>query len=293
MNEATRLSFLAEGGLTGELIRSTDWSQTAVGPVAGWSTSLLATVGMILHSRHPMFLWWGSELVQFYNDAYLPSFGRGKHPGAMGQRGRECWAESWPVIGPQIDAVMTSKRASWNEDALVPIHRNDRLEEVYWTYGYSPVFDDDGSVGGTLVVCTETTSRVIDARRAGFLRLLNEKLATREDLDAVMELVRQLSAGAGSDLPFVITYRLASEGWQRTGSTNLLPMDLAAIDGAIRRELGTRILDAGIVQVPSPIAIQPQHATWPEPVTELAICTPAKFGLETVVVGLSPVNGTW
>ena len=48
-----------------------------------------------------MFLWCGPELVQFYNDAYIPSFGQGKHPAAMGQRGRDCWPEIWPIIGPQ------------------------------------------------------------------------------------------------------------------------------------------------------------------------------------------------
>ncbi|OGX82081.1 hypothetical protein BEN49_02695 [Hymenobacter coccineus] len=39
-----------------------------------------------------MFLWWGADLVQFYNDAYRPSLGHaGKHPAALGQRGADCW----------------------------------------------------------------------------------------------------------------------------------------------------------------------------------------------------------
>ena len=45
---------------------------------------------------------------------------------------------------------------------------------MYWTYGYSPVFDEHGGVGGTLVVCTETTSRVIGQRRLRTLRNLAE-----------------------------------------------------------------------------------------------------------------------
>ncbi len=39
------------------------------------------------------------------------------------------------------------------------------MEEVYWTYGYSPVFEADGSIAGVLVVVTETTSRVVAFRR--------------------------------------------------------------------------------------------------------------------------------
>ncbi|RKH02372.1 PAS domain-containing sensor histidine kinase [Corallococcus carmarthensis] len=142
-------------------MREKDWATTPLGPVEGWPVSLRTLVRTMLHSRHPMFLWWGPRLIQLYNDAYVPSFGRGKHPSALGMPGRECWPEIWPIIGPQIDDVMREGKASWNEDQLVPIFRNGRIEDVYWTYGYSPAFDDAGRVHGTLVVCTETTARVL------------------------------------------------------------------------------------------------------------------------------------
>ena len=38
------------------------------GALAGESEDHVAT---LLHSRHPMFLWWGEELIHFCNDAYL------------------------------------------------------------------------------------------------------------------------------------------------------------------------------------------------------------------------------
>src|SRR4051812_4742508 len=96
------LSFLAGGGVAGALARLVDWERTPLGPPQRWPQSLRTIANVILQSRHPMFLWWGIELVQLYNDAYLPSFGAGKHPAAMGQRGRECWEEIWPIIWPQI-----------------------------------------------------------------------------------------------------------------------------------------------------------------------------------------------
>ena len=109
-----------------------------------------------------MFLWWGPELVQLYNDAYRPSFGAsGRHPHALGMRGRECWTDIWNAIAPQIEQVMSGGEATWHEDQYLPIERNGRLEDVWWTYSYSPVLDDDGSVGGTLVVCQETTRRIL------------------------------------------------------------------------------------------------------------------------------------
>ena len=144
-----------------DLTRAHDWSQTPVGPVEQWPEALIVTVNTLLSSRHPMFLWWGEELVQFYNDAYRPSIREDKHPSALGQRGRECWPEIWPIIGPQIDAVMTRGEASWHENQLVPIFRSGNLEDVYWTYGYSPVRHSTGEICGTLVVCTETTEIVL------------------------------------------------------------------------------------------------------------------------------------
>ena len=142
--------------------RAFDWSRTPLGPVEGWSQSLRTTAGIVIGSRNPMFLWWGPELIQIYNDAYRPSFGRsGRHPEALGMRGRDCWTDIWETIGPQIEQVMTTGEATWHEDQYIPIERNGALEDVWWTYSYSAVHDDDGAIAGTLVVCLETTQRVL------------------------------------------------------------------------------------------------------------------------------------
>lgn len=148
------------GGEMPQRILNFDWSGTPLGPIEAWPASLKTTVGIMLSSRQPMFLWWGPGLIQLYNDAYVPSFGLGKHPRALGQPGRECWGEIWPIIGPQIEDVLRLGKPCWFEDALVPILRNGQLEDVYWTYGYSPVFDESGRISGVLVICSETTTRV-------------------------------------------------------------------------------------------------------------------------------------
>jgi hypothetical protein len=72
-----------------------------------------------------MFIWWGPELIQFYNDAYRETMGPERHPSALGARGRECWDEIWDIIGPQIEYVMAGNGATWNEDQLM--HRSPRL----------------------------------------------------------------------------------------------------------------------------------------------------------------------
>ena len=87
---------VAGDGEAARMMRATDWAATPLGPVEGWPPGLGSIVATLLGSRQPMFLWWGRELVQFYNDAYIPSLGQGKHPPAMGHRGRDCWPEISP-----------------------------------------------------------------------------------------------------------------------------------------------------------------------------------------------------
>ncbi len=159
--------------------REFDWDKSILGPIEQWPQSLIVTVNNLLATKHPMFLWWGPELIQFYNDAYRRSIGSDKHPSALGQRGEDCWPEIWSVIGPQIAQVMSTGEATWNENQLVPIFRDGKLEDVYWTYSYSAVRDLDGSIQGTLVTCTETTTATIAAttlrRRLASLRELFER----------------------------------------------------------------------------------------------------------------------
>jgi PAS domain S-box-containing protein len=156
INRPPSVDFLAGGGEMGALTRAYDWSSTPLGKPESWPQSLRTALRILLNSNHPMFIWWGEELIQFYNDAYRLTMGPERHPSALGQGGRECWAEIWNIIGPQIEQVMAGGGATWHENQLVPVTRHGRLEQVYWTYGYSPIDEDDG-VGGVLVVCRDVT----------------------------------------------------------------------------------------------------------------------------------------
>ncbi len=170
--------FLAGGGETGELMRAHNWSETAIGSPESWPQSLKTVVRLVLSSSHPMLIWWGPDLVQFYNDAYFPTLIPDRHPSALGQNGQACWPEIWDMVGPQIEQVMAGLGPTWHENQLVPIIRNGRLEDAYWTYSFNPI-DEPGApngVGGVLVVSQETTALVLakqhrasDAERQRFL----------------------------------------------------------------------------------------------------------------------------
>ena len=163
VRESTAHPYLEGGGEMGALTRAYDWSKTPIGSFDNWPQSLRTTVSIILRSDFPMFLWWGNEMIQFYNDAYRPSLGdEGKHPTALGQRGVDCWPEIWPIIYPLIEQVRNTGKSFFIEDKLVPIFRNGRIEDVYWTFSYSAVIGESGEIDGILVVCHETTHQVFN-----------------------------------------------------------------------------------------------------------------------------------
>ncbi|MEO6325050.1 MAG: ATP-binding protein [Thermoanaerobaculia bacterium] len=280
--------WLTGGGESGALLRSFDWSKTPVGPIESWPASLKSAVGMVLHSRHPMFLWWGPELIQFYNDAYLPSFGVGKHPAAMGQRGRDCWDEIWPIIGPQIAGVMTQGQSSWNVDQLVPIFRNGCIEEVYWTYGYSPFFDDAGCVGGTLVVCTETTTRVLAERRLRTLSWVAEKTALAFEPEGIVRGAIATFEEDRADIPYALVITIdPSSGQQRTEMLGIDRDDAGRLSESIGvRRTGQPLEPLELSTAPLP------GGPWPESATRAFAAPLLKSGTQVsrgfIVFGLSP-----
>jgi PAS domain S-box-containing protein len=191
INRPASADFLAGGGEMGALTRAYDWSASPLGPPETWPQSLRTAVRIVLNTNHPMFIWWGEELIQFYNDAYRQTMGPERHPSALGQRGRECWAEIWHIIGPDIEQVMNGGGATWHENQLVPVTRHGRLEPVYWTYGYSPL-DEGDRVGGVLVVCRDVTK---DFLASAALRAREAELARVQQIGRIGGLEVDLKAG--------------------------------------------------------------------------------------------------
>src|ERR1700734_3709234 len=121
-------------------IREMDWAKTPLGPANTWPQSLRTVVNILLSSRYAMWMAWGSELTMFYNDAYRPTLGI-KHPLALGMRANEVWSEIWPDIGPLIETVLASGKATYYEGLLLFLQRSGFPEETYHTFSYSPLLD--------------------------------------------------------------------------------------------------------------------------------------------------------
>ena len=197
-------------------LNAVDWSRTSLGALEKWTFSLKSTVRTVLSTRQPMCFWWGPELLQFHNDAYLPMLGQ-RVDRAIGAPFRELWSDVWDDVLPFVETAL-SGQGTWQENLPLVVTRNGYEEPTHWTFSYSPIYDDDGSIAGILNNVTETTQAVADRRaleeayreaqkhlaeRGKYedeLRLLNRELAHRmkNTLAMVQAIISQSLRGASS-----------------------------------------------------------------------------------------------
>jgi signal transduction histidine kinase/CheY-like chemotaxis protein len=162
--QSTDVSFLADGGELGTMMRALDWSGSPLGPSPQWSQALKTTVGMLLAAQAQIVLFWGPDFVALYNDAYAPGIGA-KHPRALGRPAIENWGELWDDLEPLLAGVRQTRKTFAARDRPFYIERHGYGETSYWDVSYSAVPDDDGSVGGVLCIVSDTTQRVLGETR--------------------------------------------------------------------------------------------------------------------------------
>ena len=197
--------FLASGGEMGERIRSFNWAGTPIGSIETWPTGLRNAVSILLRSPFPMTIIWGHAFIFLYNDALIPVAGD-KHPSALGKSAFEHYPEIWPIVGPQLESVLATGKASSSEDSLLVIDRKGYLEETYETYSYIPIILESGEVGGSFEVTIPTTDRVIGERRLRTVRDLALSGAKATSSDEACRLAATVLANNLFDVPFALLY---------------------------------------------------------------------------------------
>lgn len=202
---------LARGGVAGALIREHDWAGTAVGVMEAWPQSLRTALSVCLLSKFPMFVFWGPDMVQFYNDLFIPVMGS-KHPAGLGQPARDCWRETWDLVGPMLSGVMAGGEASYFDDLPVTLERSGYTEECYFTFCYAPVHDEAGKVGGIFGTVSETTSRVVGERRLQILRELSDIARAVDSAAEVCARAAEVFAEHPVDVPYALLYLLDADG---------------------------------------------------------------------------------
>jgi serine phosphatase RsbU (regulator of sigma subunit) len=170
-------------------IENFDWARGPLGPRSAWPATLRLMVGIALKTRFPMLVFWGRDLVQMYNDAFVPILGA-RHPEALGKFARDCWPEIWETIGPLLREAFENGEPAWGEDLPLVLERNGFPEQTYFTFSYSRI-GDDREEGGVLCTCVETTKSV---SREEQIRALADNMRTQFDREHRASLAFQNAA---------------------------------------------------------------------------------------------------
>ena len=193
MVRASPESLIRGRGEMAELVRSFDWGSTVLGPIERWSETLLTSVNLMLASPAPTAIYWGTERVLLYNDAFRPFTGE-QHPASLGAAGALVWKESWHLVREQCDAVFATGEVTARENFLFPLAMSGKSEDFYWTYSYVPIYEG-GQVAGIYHVTQNTTrdldNKRMEARRAQAAALDHQRVAAQELLVKLLQWQRE------------------------------------------------------------------------------------------------------
>jgi len=294
-------SIFVGGGEMGKLMRSLDWSQTSLGDVTQWPQSLRSAISILLPSKAQICLFWGSQLITIYNDAYRPAIAS-KHPWALGRPAHEVLSEVWDVLKPLLEGVITTGEAFWAKDYLFFLNRYGYTEETYFDVSYDPVRDESGEVGGVFCIVSETTGRVLGDRRLQSLSLLTSETAQAKTVEAACRTAMQALATNERDIPFALLYQVEAGGKQatlvektgiETPTATPAKVDLTQDDRngwGLAQVYQTR--QAAIVDVANRFGVVPCATAWDKPATAAWVVPLIQAGQDQsagfLVLGINP-----
>ncbi|QDZ27829.1 ATP-binding protein [Noviherbaspirillum sp. UKPF54] len=193
-------------------MRAFDWSQSALGPVAGWPLGLRGALSIMFGNPHPMVIWWGRDLIQFYNDRYAEQMLGPDQPWPLGRSARVLLADAWLDIGLRVESVIRCGEAAGDEELPLILERKGFLEETYHSFAYVPLPDESGNVGGVACHVVERTQQVLGRRRRQTLRELTACAGHGDSCSAAaLHAASRILASNPHDVPFALIYLNDSE----------------------------------------------------------------------------------
>jgi hypothetical protein len=230
-------------GEMADRIRAHPWHETPIGPIEDWPEQLSTSIEVCLASPFPTMIVWGPTHIQLYNDALVPILG-GKHPAALGRPYGESFQEIWDVQGPMLWALYERGDPSFQEDMPIRFERAGLMEDMFFTFSWSPIPDRSGDIGGALHVVHETTRQVIAERRIRLLREVAVDVGgARDAVGAARRALDVVARHGADDVPFAEVRLTGFDGGTATVATvGQPPVDLASVevlpgllDGGTRR----------------------------------------------------------
>jgi PAS domain S-box-containing protein len=143
------------------LMRNTDWSSMRLGSPETWPQSLCSTLSVCLNIPSPACIFWGTDYVLLYNDAWRKLLGD-KHPQALGQPVRKVLPELWERFGAQLDQALNEHTTSQEENEPHPTSQCYKIKGANLDFNFSPILGEGGTITGVFASTTKSSQRCDD-----------------------------------------------------------------------------------------------------------------------------------
>ncbi|KAF9392298.1 hypothetical protein BGX21_011057 [Mortierella sp. AD011] len=190
------------------LYETKDWGATRLGPKSEWPPELSHWIRVMLKSADALALYWGDQSCLLYNDAWKPIL-KHLHPHALGTPGFMLLGEeAWAPVGERIALIMKGGRGSIDKGLRMDLQRGGYSEECYFDFSLTPVFLQDGSIGGVLAIVQETTQTILNERRLKTLNEFSKQMPTIHSVAGAHSMITNILQESNNlDVPFSIIYK--------------------------------------------------------------------------------------
>ncbi|HTF31080.1 MAG TPA: PAS domain S-box protein [Flavitalea sp.] len=138
----------------GYLVEHFGWENTALGQRQFWSETLHSVVNTCLHSKSPLLVLCGADLVIIYNEAFARLTGR-QIPLTIGAKARDVWSDRWNDISPVLLKVLQQGKSVEIPDLNEFLGSGNSPAQTRFRISLSPVFYQPLKIEGVLVSVIE------------------------------------------------------------------------------------------------------------------------------------------
>jgi signal transduction histidine kinase/ActR/RegA family two-component response regulator len=105
-----------------------------------------------------MAIAWGADLCMVYNDGFAGLLGA-RRLDALGRSPFSVWPQLESQLKPLLQGVRHRAEATWTDHLRLPTVGDGEGETAVYALSNSPIFDEDGEVGGVLMTLTAPPTR--------------------------------------------------------------------------------------------------------------------------------------
>ncbi|KAF9580087.1 hypothetical protein BGW38_003402, partial [Lunasporangiospora selenospora] len=157
----------------------------------------------------------------------------------MGAPGATVWSEIWDVLGAQMAQVRREGRGSDNKGLRLDLQREGYEEECYFDFTFTPIFLQDGSVGGILAIVQEVTQSILSQRRLTTLHMFSKQAPLIQSVTGAYSMITTILQESNNlDVPFSILYKTKEVAKDQGGTSTMGPLAHGAFSPQLTHNSG-------------------------------------------------------